>query len=147
MSGHGAGRGVRALTVTLPLPWPLLTINARRRMHWGEQARHARAQRQAAWVAGLVARAAWERDHPAERDGPFPPLLIFPAGPVRLDVAVRPRRGQRRCDDTALWEALKPTLDGFADAGLVGDDAQFRVGSLAWLAERAGELCVTLTAE
>lgn len=143
-NGPDAGAGAtpatrdapRTLTVTMPLPQPLLSINARRVMHWRTQARHTRIQREAAGYYGMVATPAF----PAVNPSPY-----FTRR-VRVDVLVRPYPAQPRPDDTALWEATKPWLDGFEDVALVANDAQFLIGTLTWdKAQRTGELVVTLT--
>lgn len=130
----------RTLTIVLPLPDPLLTLNAR--LHWAARARHTKAQRLEAIYRGIAARAEWSAEH----DTPDVPHPHFPAGRVRVDATVRPRPRMKRHDDTAIWEALKPILDGFEDAGIVANDAQFAVGALTWETERTGEIVVTLTA-
>lgn len=133
-----------SLTIVLPLPDPLLSGNYRRRHHWSTQRRHTEAQRLEAMYCGIAARAKWADDHDAD-DVPHP---HFPAGRVRVDAEVRPRKGMKRHDDTAIWEALKPVLDGLEDVGIVVNDKQFLVGSLAWdKSRRTGELILTLTAE
>jgi hypothetical protein len=127
------------LTITLPLPDPLLTLNMR--LHWRARARHTREQREMAGWAAVEA----VRTIRTLRAGVLP--YIFPEGRVRVDAEIRPRKGQKRCDDTAIWEALKPTLDGLEDAGIVANDKQFFVGSLTWRAARTGELVLRLTPE
>ena len=126
------------LSITIPMPAVLLSINVRRRMHWRSQAAHTKEQRLMAWCCALTLRSV-----------PVPVAVPeFPLGQlVRVDVLVYPRKGQRSCDDLAMWEALKPTLDGLEDAGVVADDAQFVVGTLVWLTERRGELVLVLTQE
>lgn len=132
---HAAAATTRSLTVVLPLPDPLLSINVRRRLHWARAAKHTREQRQAAGYAGKLATP----EFPAINPSPF-----F-AGRVRVDIAIAPRPYQKRADDTAVWEAAKPWLDGFEDAALVANDRQFVVGSLTWREERTGQLFITLT--
>lgn len=122
------------ITITMPLPTPFLTINWRRRQHWRAIARETKAQRaMAAWhtVAALAA-ANW------------PPM--YP-GAVRIDVGVFPYPRQQRPDTTAIWEALKPIIDGLEDAGLVQDDKQVTPGAITWSPERRGELLLTCTRE
>lgn len=125
----------KSIRITLPLPDPLLSINARRRMHWAVQRLETRNQREgAAWVARA------QTLH-CECDDPY-----FPEGCVRVDVAVEPRSGQKQPDDGAVWEAMKPILDGLEDANLVSDDKQFVMGTLTWdKKRRTGSLIVTLT--
>jgi len=126
----------RALVVRMVLPLPLLSINARRVMHWRTQARHTRIQREAAGWYGKLATP----ELPAVNPSPY-----F-TGRVRVDVEVRPYPAQQRPDDTALWEAAKPWLDGFEDCGLVADDKQFVVGALTWdKTRRSGEIMFMLT--
>jgi len=130
--------GMTRVQLLFPIPTPLLTINTRRRMHWREQARLTREQRA---LVGLTLRAA-QLD--ARGD-----LLIFPrmVGRVRVDVDVYPRTRMQRHDDSAIWEALKPTFDGVEDYGLVADDRQLTHGVLRWHAERSGVFVLTLTCE
>ena len=126
----------KSLTMILPLPEPLLTINARRRMHWSMQRLETRNQREmAAWVARA------QTLHCA-CDDPY-----FPEGRVRVDVEVEPHPGQKQPDDSAVWEAMKPLWDGLEDANIVMDDKQFVVGALVWnKRRRTGTLTLTLTA-
>lgn len=139
MSGQGRAVSTdtaRALCIQMPLPLPLLTINARRVMHWRTQARHTRIQREAAGYYGKVATPAFPAVNPS-------PYLT---GRVRVDIAVQPYPAQQQPDDTAIIEALKPLLDGFEDVALVDDDAQFFIGSLTWdKTKRTGEIFFTLT--
>lgn len=137
-SGEGEATGEKALTIVLPLPDPLLTVNYRRRHHWRVQQRLSREQRSDAYMAGVGARYAagtWavQADH------------LWYEGRVRVDVEVRPRPRMQRHDDTAIWEALKPVLDGFEDAGIVANDKQFVIGTLTWARERTGELVIVMS--
>jgi hypothetical protein len=129
---------VTSITIAIPAPDPWLSANARRRLHHQALARHTRQQRHDAALCAYAALAG------------YPDALkrpLFATGRVRLDVTVCPRPGQRRCDDTAVWEALKPALDGVEDAGIVANDAQIVVGSLTWSAERSATVLLTLTGE
>ncbi len=112
-----------ALTITLPIPDPLLTVNYRKRMHWRTQARHTKAQRHDAMLAAFGAMA----DHPMTLYGP-----MFPRGKVRADVTVYRRPRQLIPDEGARWEWLKPIWDGFQDAGLVENDKQITHGEIAY---------------
>lgn len=124
--------GTRTITVMFPLPRVLLSINAMSGMHWARKATIVRQQRVAVgWAAKLQTSA---NNHP-----------VFPAGRVRVNMTVFPRKGQHRPDDTALWEAAKPWLDGLEDAGIVANDKQFVVGALTWASERKGEVELVLT--
>lgn len=124
--------GTRTLTIYFGLPRTLLSINARRRMHWANEALIVRDQRaDAAWAARLQA---------AGLDRP-----VFATGRVRVDLTIHPRKGQRRAEDFACWEACKPWLDGLEDAQIVKSDAQFVAGTLVWSGERTGEVVITLT--
>lgn len=124
--------GTRTLTICFGLPRTLLSINARRRMHWAKEATLVKNQR---------ADAAWA----ALTQTPFTVRPVFPTGRVRVDLTIHPRKGQRRPDDLALWEACKPWLDGLADAGIVADDRQCVAGALVWSDERTGKIVLTLT--
>jgi hypothetical protein len=127
----------RTITIAIPLPVPWLSANVRRRLHHQALARHTRQQRHDAALCAYAALAGY----PDALQRP-----LFPTGRVRLDVTVCPRPGQRRCDDTAVWEALKPALDGVEDAGIVADDKQLVVGSLTWSKEHTSTILLTLTA-
>lgn len=131
------GMTERTMQITLPLPDPLLTAN--KRLHWAARARHTKAQRLGAYLCAVDARyaaGAWA----VQGD------RLWEDCRVRVDVAIRPRPRMKRHDDTAIWEALKPILDGLQDAGVVADDKQFVVGSLVWSQARTGEIVLTLTA-
>src|SRR5690242_15246085 len=121
----------RTLTVTLPLPDPLLTLNVR--MHWAAKAREVARQRYDARI-GTYAQLP-----------EYLPAWVTVGGRIRLDVEVRPRPRMKRLDDDNCWAALKSYRDGIADALLV-DDRVFVIGTLTWARERTGELVVTLTA-
>lgn len=122
------------LTVTMPLPSPLLTPNLR--LHWAARARHTKQQREdAAWYVAVCGLPHTAIGH----------LSQF-TGRVRLDVTVRPRPRMKQLDADNCWSALKATLDGIADA-LDIDDKRFILGTLVWSAARTGELFVTLTGE
>jgi hypothetical protein len=128
---------VTTITIALPVPIPWLSANVRRRLHHQALARHTRQQRHDAALCAYAAFMAY----PSAVARPF-----FPAGRVRLDVTVCPRPRQQRCDDTAVWEALKPALDGVEDAGIVADDKQLVVGSLTWSKERSATILLTFSA-
>lgn len=114
----------RALVIAIPMPDPLLTINARQKMYWRVQGRHGKAQRGDAMLCAYAAMAPTIDTLRA---------VPFPAGKVRADVQVYRRPRQKVCDDTALWEALKPIFDGFEDAGVFGiGDEQVVAGTLTW---------------
>lgn len=125
----------RTLVIAMPLPEPLLTINWRRQHpYWRQQARETRSQREAvAWATKLALPGG---------SGPVP----YFTGRVRVDLTISPRPKQQRPDDTAIWEAAKPWLDGLETAWIVDDDKQFRIGALTWdKTQRTGELLITLT--
>lgn len=128
--------GTRTLTISFPLPRVLLSINARRRMHWAKEATLVKSQREDAYWAARVQRRQLGQQG-----------LIFATGRVRVDLTIHPRKGQRRADDLALWEATKPWLDGLEDAGIVADDRQCVAGTLVWSDERMAEVVLTLTGE
>lgn len=81
----------------------LLTPNTRRRMHWAEQARVTKAQRE---LASLLAQA-WPRQ----------------AGHHDVYLTLVRGKGQRLLDLDAIPSAAKPYLDGLVDAGLLVDDS------------------------
>lgn len=128
----------RTLTLFLPIPDPLLTINARRRMHWREQARETRRQRQD---------AGWWFKRAKNIPQDMLPAAIFGRAIVRVDVEVYPRKGMQRHDDSAIWEALKPIFDALEDVWIVRNDRQLTHGALAWMPQRTGEFKLTLIAE
>lgn len=122
------------LTITMPLPFPLLTINFRSGKRWQIVSLHTREQRRSAYYVAREAFGASE--WPVEYDGP-----------VRLDVEIRPRKNQKRLDPSAVFEALKATVDGIEDAEIVRDDKQISPGTITWSKQRTGELILTLTRE
>lgn len=123
------------MTLTIPLPDPLLTPN--QRMHWGARARHVKAQREAAY---------WKALDTARFMGIGGGTNPFPLrGRVRVDIEVFPRPRMKRCDDDNFWAAMKATLDGLQDAGIVANDRQFVLGELIWWTNRTSELILTLT--
>lgn len=128
-------QGAASLTLTLPLPSPLLTINATSSMHWAQKGRHVKAQRaMAAWHARLQLGPDWV------------PLV----GRVRLDVTIRPRPRQKEPDAGGKWQAIKPLEDGLQDAGVFagGDDRVVVYGAFTWdKTQRTGEIELTLTQE
>lgn len=137
--GNVAHSAPQSVTIVLPLPFPLLSDNVTRRMHWTVKGRHAKKQRLDAYLCAVNAR---QRDAALVQGD-----RLWESGRVRVDVEVRPRPRMKQHDDTAIWEALKPTLDGFEDAGIVANDKQFMVGTLTWRKwERTGEVVITLTA-
>lgn len=111
------------LTVTLPIPDPLLTINGCASMHWREKGRHVKAQREAAMLAAYAAMSG-----ATGLRG-----VLFEMCRVRADVTVYRRPRQKVPDEGAAWEALKPVWDGFEDAGVVGNDKQITHGEMRWL--------------
>jgi hypothetical protein len=120
----------RTLTLTLPLPDPLLNPNRTISMHWAQKGRHAAKQRQ---DANLVARSSIGYG------------FVSFTKRVCLDIVIRPRKGMKKLDDDNFWAAMKATRDGLADAGIVANDKQFVIGSLTWAKERTAELVITLT--
>jgi Holliday junction resolvase RusA-like endonuclease len=117
-----SGASWRQITIVVPLPDPALTINARRRMHWREERRHVKAQREAAMLAAYAAMSG-----ATGLRG-----VLFPTGKVRADVEVFRRPRQKEPDEPAKWEMLKPVWDGFEDAGIVADDKQIAQGDMVW---------------
>ncbi|MGN6698499.1 MAG: hypothetical protein ACTHMR_10095 [Thermomicrobiales bacterium] len=142
-----------ALSITLALPPRALCGNgAPPASRGGKIGRSGliRATRKAtAWVAreAMVA-AGWHDD--TFRVG-LPPAY-FPTGRVRVDVLVHRDSAwsARRLDDDNFWRGLKPILDGLAEARVVANDQQFRLGTVTWGETRKplrGEMVVILTAE
>jgi hypothetical protein len=124
------------ICITLPLPAVLLTVNMRRRMHWGEQARLTAGQRQDAMLAAYAAMSGT-----TGLSG-----ILFPSGKVRADVEVFRRPRQKVPDEGAQWEFTKPIWDGFQDAGIVSDDKQIAHGSMVWhAADDDPRVVITLT--
>lgn len=118
-----SGEATKALCVSIPLPDPLLTINVRRTLHWRVNGRHNKAQRE---MASLAAYEALSKMQGTLR------AVYFPEGRVTVDVVIFRRPRQKRADDTAIIEALKPLLDGCEDAGVVTNDKQCQVGTVEW---------------
>lgn len=135
-SGGADGAHPRALVIEVPLPCPLLTTNFVRRHHWRVRQRHTTEQRQAALLATYAALA----DRPGTLRGPG-----AWGGPVRVAARFAPLKGQRRPDHGALHEALKPIIDGIAEA-LGANDRDWLHGDLTWEdQDRTGTLTITLT--
>lgn len=111
------------LTVSIPLPDPLLTINARRRMHWRTQSQHSREQRVTAMLAAYEALSTVQGTLRA---------VYFPAGRVRVDVTIYRRPRQQQTDESAVIEFCKPLWDGLEDAGVVTNDKQCVIGAIRW---------------
>jgi Holliday junction resolvase RusA-like endonuclease len=128
---------VTTITIALPVPIPWLSANVRRRLHHQALARHTRQQRHDAALCAYAALSGY----PDALQRP-----LFPTGRVRLDVTVCPRPGQRRMDDSAVWEGLKAQEDSLQDAGIIRDDSQIVLGSLTWSKERTSTILMTLTA-
>jgi hypothetical protein len=127
----------RTITIALPLPVPWLSANVRRRLHHQALARHTRQQRHDAALCAYAALAG------------YPDALkrpLFPTGRVRLDVTVCPRPRQQRSDAGAVIEAMKASIDGLEDAGIVANDSQIAFGALTWSKERSATVLLTLTA-
>lgn len=122
-AGRAGGHVARSLAITLPIPSPLLTVNVRVRMHWREEGRHVKAQRQDAMLAAYVAMCP---------DVETLRALPFPVGKVRADVTVYRRPRQQVPDEGAKWEWLKPVWDGFTDAGVWADDKQLVHGEIRY---------------
>jgi Holliday junction resolvase RusA-like endonuclease len=127
---------VTSITVPIPLPVPWLSANVRRRLHHQALARHTRQQRHDAALCAYAALAGY----PDALQRP-----LFPTGRVRLDVTVCPRPRQQRADDGAVIEAMKASIDGLEDAGIVANDSQIVFGSLTWSQERTSTILLTLT--
>lgn len=125
------------ITIALPVPIPWLSANVRRRLHHQALARHTRQQRHDAALCAYAALSGY----PDALQRP-----LFPTGRVRLDVTVCPRPRAKRLDDTGVWEAAKPWLDGLEDAQVVANDKQIVVGSLTWSKERTSTVLLTLSA-
>jgi crossover junction endodeoxyribonuclease RusA len=86
------------------LPWPHAKLNPNARAHWGERAKRSRTARKAAYYLAKVAGAS----APA-------------SGPVNLLIKFYPPDNRGRDMDNAI-AALKPSLDGLADAMKVNDN-------------------------
>lgn len=154
------------LIVTLALPDRRLCGNAKSGASRGAnmaRAKLVRAARRAASFAGREALLdeAWphlehDRLGRAAAVEALDTLLVdgwrlWPTGRVRLDAEAcyDPTWAARPLDDDNFWRGLKPQRDGLADAGIVRDDRQFRIGDLTWRAVPPchGEVIVTLTLE
>lgn len=94
------------------LPWPDRRLSPNARLHWRAKAKLVKSARSAAFFLAKAAGAA-----PA------------PAGPVPLAITFYAPDKRRRDMDNAI-AAMKPQLDGLADALRV-DDNRFRL-SFAW---------------
>lgn len=97
------------LTVVLPWPDAKLNPNQSKGRHWGSTSD----------LRGRARKAAWALTHEASRNGP-----AFDVGiPISLSITFfQPDKRHRDRDN--LLAALKPSLDGVADA-LGVNDSQF----------------------
>lgn len=123
----------QSVSVTMPLPKPLLTTNATSSMNWAQKGRHVAAQRT---MAKMYAKQQ------------LPPDFVPLVGRVRLDVAVCPYPMQKEPDAGGKWQAVKAWEDGLQDAGVFagGDDKVVVYGDCEWRRwERTGQVTLTLT--
>lgn len=120
---------MKSLAITLPLPPPALSPNAR--VHWAAKAKAARAYRAAAWITALAELGR----RPAPR---------WPRATARITFAHRARR--RRDADNAL-ASLKAAIDGLRDADIIEDDAGLAFAPIVFTTTPPPEYprgCVTL---
>lgn len=87
----------------IPLPWPRPGLSPNARAHWAERAKLVRGARDLAWCLALASGAR---------------NLGWPAALVRIEF--RPPDRRRRDLDNML-AAIKPYLDGIADATGIDD--------------------------
>jgi hypothetical protein len=90
----------------------LLTPNTRRKLHWAEQARITKSQRELARLVAHAVKLAGPTGFGRTADLPRDIHLTLVRG-----------KGQRLLDLDALGAACKPYLDGIVDAGLLVDDS------------------------
>jgi hypothetical protein len=125
-----------SLVVEIPMPQTLLTINQRRRLHFRTQAAIAKQQRHDAMLCAYAAMSGARGLRG----------VLFPSGPVRVDIDLYRRPRQQVSDETAAVEAIKPLLDGLEDAGVVGNDKQCTIGAVRWHPTDANpRIALTLT--
>jgi hypothetical protein len=147
--GRGGGKGRKGdpgasgaltqppITVSVPLPTVLLTLN--QRMHWRTRARHSKEQRE---MAALAAYEALSQRRGTLRG------VYFPEGRVKVDVTIYRRPRQKQTDDSAVIEFCKPLWDGIEDAGIVKNDKQCVIGAVRWEPSNAHpRIELTLTQE
>ena len=98
------------------LPWPAPELSPNARVHWTVRAVAVRVARDWAYFEARE----WRRN--TDQRMPLPT-------PVTADVTFVVT-DRRRLDADNMLAALKPTWDGFVDAGLLEDDsaAKFRFG-------------------
>lgn len=102
------GGNADTLVITLPLPSPLLSPNAR--THWAVKSREAKpARNMAAWAAKAALHANRHIAH------------LFPATTATVEYAFYWPDRRRRDDDNAII-SCKSYRDGLADGGLLVDD-------------------------
>jgi len=111
------------------LPWPDRKLHPNARVHWAVRARAAKAARQYAgtlgWAHGL------HREH-------------WPDG--RIDVHIMGYRPTaRKTDRDGLLSALKPSLDGLADAMGVDDSRFVPHPDIADEVRKGGEVRIRIT--
>lgn len=92
----------------LRLPWPERCLHPNARVHWAVRHKAAKAARRDGYV--LAKAAGWHRHEWTDR-----PLHVWIDGYAK---------DRRRRDNDGLLSALKPWLDGIADAMQV-DDVRF----------------------
>lgn len=136
----------RVLAVSLPLPDRALCGNGK--ASGFALTRLRKQQRQDAALCAYAALAEMTAGR-----GPLFALTApaFPSGRVLVSVLVlrSPDWSARRLDDDNLWRGLKSAIDGLADAGVVANDRQFRMGPITWqrVAPGTGGIILTLTQE
>lgn len=95
---------MKSITITLPLPSPKLSPNAR--THWAEKAKLTKASRKAAYFAALEALN-----------------LRKPPGWLKARLEVRAFfKTLNFPDPTNFPLSLKAAIDGIADAGIIAND-------------------------
>lgn len=122
------------LTITLPLPDPKLSPNAR--VHWRVLADAKKAYK---WTADAASFAAWV----CNREGPLPKW-------EKADYILRFYFScKRRRDDDNLIASMKSAIDGIVKSGILADDDQLKLRGVDKLIDKDKprvELIITPTA-
>lgn len=115
----------------LVLPWPDRALHPNARVHWSEKAREAKQSRSDGYWS--AAHAGWKG-------------LPLPDGPIHVWIDGYPKDRRAR-DADGLLSAMKPALDGIADA-LGVNDRRFVPHPRVWdEVRKGGEVRVRITSD
>jgi len=114
--------------ITIPMPPKELSPNGR--THWAKKARLVRAERMRACVLALSCKHAGYG---------FP----WSSATVTIEARFKTVRFQ---DFDNILASLKPSLDGFQDAGIVTDDNHFEIGKITRIKDKENP-GITITIE